>query len=257
MSASRISAFGSLKIYHLISGEDFDIIEVSRLKDAVSAISAIGLAKKKTSSQPKIFFRVKPNTPVPMSIVNDIKQGVDLWIFESQRLADLYPDDLKAKIVVAPTPSKTQFGSEGTIAKPNLSASPGFLWIGDINNPARLRAAIEEIDALDGATLTICGTGKAAEVMPVVRMCRHLPSAPRIKWKGEQFDPATEISKSIALVASDSDITTTERYAMYSGRCILTPEEIHAFAETPCMCADTKLGDDIRSQVEMYRNHAH
>lgn len=221
-SPTLLSAFAAMRISSIIDKEDISVIEVSNIKDAMAATSGRDLARKK---HVKIIMNVPPNFPTPKGVAGELRRKIDGWIFPSARLRDTFPDDLRGATVI----QTTSFALATDLA-PTPHDKPVISWIGDITRPDRLKAFLEEAEATPGDySLRISGAGDAAKVMPVVRFSRQLARNRDIVWVGEEYDPATEIKGSDAVLASDDDITPTEAAAILSGRHLLQPGELGAF----------------------------
>lgn len=211
ISPSFLSAFTAMSIASEVDKKAYDIVEVSRLDDAMAAVSARKLADGRFS----IVMVAKANSSAPKSIAQDIRNGVDGWIFQSERLRSLYPDGLKNGAVIPPL-------AEIRVAIPlplfdaaSLPAQGRFLWIGPIDgNSERLKAAIEAIGASDGAlSLVICGTGKARHAMPAVRLSRVVNERlgrQAIEWRGENFSLEQEAEQADGIIQSGLDPSALE-----------------------------------------------
>lgn len=180
ITPSWLSPLTSMNVRYAIDSHSADHnILVFRTKDAMAAISARSIAKKK----PKITMRVLPNSKIPKSVPSDVRLGVDKWIFPTERMRNLYPSGLKDTIIEAPI--DTAFSGKPIADK----SARQYIWIGEINNnTVRLKKAIEWIDSqTEEYALTIFGTGKAQYTMPAVRLARSIVHPDRISWMGQPF----------------------------------------------------------------------
>ena len=225
ISPAFISAFTAVKIAKAIDRYDADIVEASRLEDALAAISARKLSAKKDY---KIVCRVLPNSPVPISIPQDILEGVDGWLFSSQRLMDEYPKECKHPEVLQVL-SFDDFGHSG---KPVINEMV-ISWIGDIINTDRLRECLDAVERSGEFTLRVCGAGKAKDVMPLVRMTRSMPNGNKVIWVGEEYRLLPEITACHAAIITDNDISAFETALARSGAWLINPDEIASMIENP------------------------
>lgn len=225
VSPSLISAFTSMKIAKAIDRNYADIVDVSRLEDAIAAISAKKLSEKKDF---KIVYRVMPNSPVPLSIPNEILSGVDGWLFSSQRLMQEYPQQCKSPQIL----QCISFEDFGHDEKP-ICDEVVISWIGNIVNTERLRQCLDAVERSGAFTLRVCGTGKAKDVMPLVRMARHMPNGNKVIWVGEEYRLLPEITACHAAIITDNDISAFETALARSGAWLIHPEEIDTIVEDP------------------------
>lgn len=220
-----LSAMTSMKIAKATKKDDYDVVMVDSLDNAMAAVSA---RKLHTGHDYKTVFCVPPNADVPKSVPKDIAMGVDGWIFSSQRLLDLYPGGLSVPVVVTPV-------SLAGIQLERPSAPhpvPIIGWIGDIIYPEGLRTALEEVDALHGHfILHIAGAGQAKAVMPLVRLSRSLVHKDNVEWIGEGYDVAREMAKCDAVLYTAPDLTVVETIAVQNEIPVIEPSEIGAFLE--------------------------
>ena len=219
ISPSALSAFTAMKVRKALNKGECDVVAVGDLGNAMAAISA-----REISRDVHIVYFVAPNADVPKGIPADIRNGVDAWIFPSQRLCDAFPDSLKRKLVV---PTADVDGIiEGKVAG---SGNPLHMaWIGPMDgNTQRLVDAVNAIDeAPDGSLLTICGTGKAQKVMPAVRQSRAICHPERVVWAGDKCDIVATVSEATAVVQSGMDAIGIEMGAAVMGRKLVQPCEI-------------------------------
>lgn len=247
VSPSLISAFTSMKIAKAIDRNYADIVEISRLKDAIAAISARKLSEKKDF---KIVYRVMPNSSVPLSIPNEILSGVDGWLFSSERLMQEFPQQCKNPLAL----QCISFEDFGHDAKP-ICDEVVIAWIGDIVNTDRLRQCLDAVERSGAFTLRVCGTGKAKDVMPLVRMARHMPNGNKVIWVGEEYRLLPEITACHAAIITDNDISAFETALARSGAWLIHPEEIDAILENPSIYrpkAIISIDDYTKSLREYY-----
>lgn len=241
-SPTLLSAFAAMRIASIIDKEDIDVIEASNTKDAMAALSATQLARKKNVM---VIMNIPPNSQPPKTIPGEIRRKVDAWIFPSHRLLNAYPHDIRNAVVI-PT---TSFAYPCDIP-PAANAKPVVSWIGDITRPDKLKLYLEEAEATEGdLSVRISGAGDAAKVMPVVRLSRHLDRMKDIIWVGEKYDTEAEIANSDALFTTNDDITEIEAAALLSGRPLLQPGELPAFL------SGTKISTPPPISPEEYIRH--
>jgi len=174
---SCLSPLTSMIVRYAIDSRPDNEIVVFRIKDAMAAISARTIAKRK----PMITMRILPNSKPPKGIPSDVRAGVDRWIFPSKRMRGLYPADLKDACIE--TMVDTGFDGE-PIHDPTAKY---YVWIGGIDgNTERLKKAIKWIDSRpEDCTLAVFGVGKARNVMPAVQLARAIEHPDRITWMGQ------------------------------------------------------------------------
>lgn len=221
LSPAMMSAMTSMKIAKATNKEDFDVVMVDSMDNAMAAVSARQLNK---GHDFKLVFCVPPDTDAPKGVPKDIAGGVDAWIFPSQRLAVLYPGGLKAPAVIQPV------SLAGTAITKDAQSAPTIGRIGDIRHSEGLKTALEEVDAQDGRfVLRIAGAGQAKTVMPLVRLSRALVHAGNVVWVGEGYDTAKEMGMCDAVLRTAPDITITETIALQNGIPLIAPTEIPTF----------------------------
>ncbi len=221
LSPTLLSAMTSMKIARAIKNEDFDVVMVDSMDNAMAAVSARQLNLKKNF---KLVYCAAPGSEAPKSVPKDIARSVDGWIFPSQRLCDLYPADLACKTVLQPV------SLAGVSVSKEAHPTPVIGWIGSIIHPEGLKAALEEVDAQEGRfMLRIAGAGQAKTVMPLVRLSRALAHKDNVVWVGESYDVAEEMAKCDAVLYTAPDLTPAETIAVQNGIPVITPEEIGAF----------------------------
>lgn len=225
ISPAFISAFTAVKIAKAIDRYDADIVEASRIEDALAAISARKLSAKKDY---KIVSRVMPNSPIPIAIPQDILENVDGWLFSSQRLMDEFPEGCKNGKVLQII-SFEDFGQDDKTICDEVVIS----WIGDIVNTDRLRRCLDAVEQSGNFTLRICGAGKAKDVMPLVRMARHMPNGNKVIWVGEEYRLLPEIAACHAAIITDNDVSAFETALARSGAWLIHPEEIETIVAKP------------------------
>lgn len=223
ISPTLLSAMTAMKIAKAIRKEDFDVVMVDSMDNAMAAVSARKLNLKQNF---RLVYCAAPNSEVPKSVPNDIVKGVDAWIFASDRLANLYPDGLKCPTVLQPV------SLEGVEVVRQPNPAPVIGWIGDIRHPEFLKEALEEVDAQNGRfTLRIAGAGLAKTVMPLVRLSRALVHGGNVEWVGESYDVATEMGRCDAVLYTAPDLTPVETIAVQNGIPIITAAEIGTFLD--------------------------
>ncbi len=223
LSPALLSAMTAMKIARSARKEDFDVVMVDSMENAMAAVSARRLNLKQDF---KLVFCVMPDSEVPKGVANDIAKGVDAWIFPSDRLANLYPGDLNNPTVLQPV------SLAGVEVVREHHPAPVVGWIGDIRHPDLLKEALEEVDARNGSfALRIAGAGLAKTVMPLVRLSRALVHGGNVEWVGEGYDVATEMGRCDAVLYTSPDLTPVETIAVQNGIPVITAAEIGAFLD--------------------------
>lgn len=210
MRPSPISALTALQIASEADKCAATIVHVSRLSDAMAAISARKLGK----STYKIVMEVEPCAEPPRRIPRDILAGVDAWIFPAE--SAVWPDARGVHVIVMP-PCGEPLASlplllPDCVTPANgdaneMSVSPRrLLWVGPIDgNYTRLAQAIESVGP--SQQLRICGTGKARHTMPLVRRSKQ---SSNIVWLGEEYNLTNELNQADAIIQSGSTPTLLE-----------------------------------------------
>lgn len=201
MHPSPISALTALQIASEADKCAATHVRVSRVADAMAAVSARKVAK----SPFKIIMEVEPCAEPPRRIPRDILAGVDAWIFPAE--IAVWPDIPTARVIILP-PCGEPLASLPLVAPAdtrNGGAHP--LWIGPIDgNYDRLRQAVEVVGP--DQTLRICGTGKARHTMPIVRRSREKNAA--IEWLGETYNLTDELARATSIIQSGPTPTLLE-----------------------------------------------
>lgn len=201
MHPSPISALTALQIASEADKCAASHVRVSRVADAMAAVSARKVAKKPF----KIVMEVEPCAETPRRIPHDILAGVDAWIFPAE--SAVWPDIPTARVIIMP-PCGEPLASLPLVAPADArdgGAAP--LWIGPIDgNYDRLQQAIDSV--APGQTLRICGTGKARHTMPIVRRSREKNAA--IEWLGEECNLADELARATSIIQSGPTPTLLE-----------------------------------------------
>lgn len=202
-SRSQISeALGTygVKCTHMrASGNILGIFKIAtqlkhHVPDAVVANSADLLynviSAKKMAHCPTlpVVALIDANADRPRSIASVLREGVDKWIFPSQKHADAYPADLRKKAVCP-------IATLGIEAERTLSGNSAhtYIWVGPIdndNNTALLRYAIKTVADQPGARMVICGQGKARYIMPAVQEAKRMPKPDAYTWTGKTLTPS-------------------------------------------------------------------
>lgn len=223
LSPSLLSAMTAMKIAKAVKKEDFDVVMVDSMENAMAAVSA---RKLDLNQKFKLAFCVAPNSEAPKAVAKDIANGVDAWIFPSQRLADMYPAGLKCPTVLQPV----SLADVRVTKEPH--PTPVIGWIGDIRYPEGLKQALETMDELDGGfILRISGAGLAKTVMPLVRLSRALVHKENVVWVGESYNVAEEMGKCDAVLYTAPDLTPVETIAVQNGLPLIAPSEISVFLD--------------------------
>lgn len=209
VTPSWLSPLTSMSVRYAIDSGSDTAITAFRIKDAMAAISARAIARRK----PKITVRVIPNSQPPKGIPSDVKAGVDEWIFPSERMRSLYPRDIKGAKVSPPIDARFN-------VKPTFDPEAGrIIWIGEINaNTDRLKKAINWVSSqAKDCTLEIFGEGKARYVMPAVRLARSVERPGRIQWRGRPFTAADCNDPITAVIQAGLDPTPLENRLKQDG----------------------------------------
>lgn len=229
---SFLSALTAIRIAKAIDTGGHDFAEVTRLDDAMAAISAKKICH---SGNFKIVLRPGPCSATPHSIPSDILTAVDLWLFPSSRLLMAYQNlGVEKKALLSPVSFED---IEEKAAPPH--PSPVISWIGPITDTKRLTACIEAVGSLKGAfTLRICGQGKPRIVMPCVRLARAIDYSDKVVWLGNDYSLADEIALCDAAIIPGIDITPDDALIPRHGKPLLWPDEIPAFLADPSAIKD-------------------
>lgn len=190
------------------------------------------IAARKMTDYPTlpVMALIDANAERPRGVTESLRLGVAKWIFPSQQHADAYPADLRSK-VVCPIPA---LGIEDVQQQPRSGeGATTYLWVGAIDgSTATLRQAIRDVAEIDGATMVICGQGKARHTMPAVQECRRMPRPEAYRWTGEALSPekAVELVRTVSnpqIVCSSFDPTPLETtLAWCTGQQPQAPEEL-------------------------------
>ncbi|MCM1452324.1 MAG: hypothetical protein NC102_08690 [Clostridium sp.] len=202
VAPSWLSPFTAMSVRYAIDSHSDQEILAMRIKDAMASISARKIAKKR----PKITMLILPNSKAPKGVPAEVKEGVDKWIFPSERLRALYPHGLKNAIVEPPV-------DKGFSAFPTIDEKARrYAWVGPIDgNTERLKKAIEWINSRpEECSLLVFGEGKAGNVMPAVRLARSIENPDRIAWMGQKFSPADCKTPFTAIIQAGLDPTPLE-----------------------------------------------
>lgn len=199
---SWLSPMTAMNVRYAIDSRSDDEVVAVRMPDAMAAISARSIAGRK----PRVTVRVLPNSRPPKGIPAAVRQGVDRWLFPSERMRVLYPADLK-DAVVEPL-IDTDFDGH-PVHDPHARH---YAWVGAIDgNTERLKKAINWVNSLDDdAALSIYGTGKARNVMPAVKLSRSIEHPERIKWIGQPLTAANIAGPMTAIIQAGLDPTPLE-----------------------------------------------
>ncbi|MCC8114807.1 MAG: hypothetical protein LIP03_12630 [Bacteroidales bacterium] len=220
LERAALSAFTSMRLAKAIDRTAAQAVLVTTIPDAMAAVSARKLAKSKF----RIICAPRPNEPVPTGLAEDIRRGVDAWVFPSERQRQAYPQDLnRAEVIGLVDPDFSP-----TLPQPG--AVPRIVWIGPIDgNTQRLIRAIEQIDLPErDCELMVCGTAKAQSVMPAVHRSRAINHPERVMWTGENYELADEAAKGCAIVQSGLDPDPIETAAC-GQHPLLQPEQLAAY----------------------------
>lgn len=162
------------------------VIHVHNFKDARTALSARKLAKNPADIRvvcTRHLVKAAKTDRSHLALYNDL----DAIIFVSNLARDEFmstsPDVDKRKIHVV-------YNGSVAPAHTHMSAAPGepvkLIFAARITPEKGLGVLIDALDKLQDLDwhLTVCGTGRSTDVMPIVRKSRALGLAARIDWPG-------------------------------------------------------------------------
>lgn len=214
VSPTLFSAFTSMTIATECDRRNARLVHTYRPLDAMAAISARRIAKRRDFS---VVLEFADNAPRPRSISKDILKGVDAWVLPTDRLADMAAASHKPCLVMLPKSAET----DGRPLPAAGDKPHHLLWAGPLEkNIERLKDAIRLVGNSDGRVrLTVLGTGTARYAMQAVKLSRALPDPSLVQWLGDNYSPDRILPEATAIVQSQDDPTPYE-LDIASGRCL-------------------------------------
>ena len=233
---SRFSFLTSVRIAARCKEESPDAIVCYRIKDVMGAISARKLDSEKNSTPPyPIFLYIDTLTPVPLSINKEIANGLSAVLFESDTVASNWAQvvniDKIPRQEVIPLPSIGNFENEEKAILKNAddkSRKITLIFFGPIHRTENLKKFLENISSLPNSgafLLRIAGTGKARDVMPLVRLAKA--NKLNVEWLGEEYSQDNEIENADAFIPQhDGTFTQTEKILLANGIPFATKQNL-------------------------------
>ncbi len=203
----------SMQLAGILKKSRYDAVVVHTNRQAIAAISAEIIAKK-SNARYAIIYQPLRYEDTPRNIPDEVLDKTALWIFEDTLQKEQY-----ARLGVSPEKSEilpiTSFDAEYTpaiiAAEYDGSTSLNLLWIGEITDYTLLRNAVDAVRQMPEASIqfTICGTGKARHIMPIVRDTRS-DKAHTYIWRGNEYDIRQELEKAHAIIAEKPYVTAEQ-----------------------------------------------
>ncbi len=210
----------SMQLAGALKKSRFDAVIVHTNRQAIAAISAKIIAEKNNAGYAIVYQPVRCED-TPHNIPPEVIEKVSLWIFEDEiqkkQYAHLGVPEERSKIL-----PPTSFDAENigpiTPAKYAGHTALNLLWIGEITDYQLLRNAVDAIRQLPETAIsfTICGTGKARCIMPIVRDTRADKGHTYI-WRGNEYEIRQELGKAHILIAEKTYFTATQIECMRCG----------------------------------------
>lgn len=234
-----------------------DAVVVHRLKDAIGAISARDLTRKRNLTF-RIVYTVSPAQPVPRRVPTAVMNGVDVWVFPADELLAQYRaiEDMRMREATILYPTAAGMIPEYKAADNGVRT---LTWFGPLDNPEPLAAvvsAMSEASAPYPLQLRVLSTGRARDVMPIVRRARAEKLA--VEWLGDNYDIDRELAGADAAIAVDSYPTSLELRIMASGRPVVNATQISELTDPdryPALCKEALTMWDKRHRPEIYIEH--
>lgn len=203
----------SMQLAGALKKNRFDAVIVHTNRQAIAAISAKIIAEKTNAGYAIIYQPVRCED-TPRNIPPEVLEKITLWIFEDEAQKEQYAHlgvpDGRSKIL-PPTSFEAETLSPITPAEYEAHGTLNLLWIGEITDYTLLRNAIDAIRQMPQTAIsfTICGTGKARHIMPIVRDAR-VDKGHTYIWRGNEYDVRQELEKAHILIAERPYVTATQ-----------------------------------------------
>lgn len=210
----------SMHLARALKKSRYDAVFVHTNRQAIAAISAKLIAEK-TDTGYAIIYQPMRCDDIPRNVPPEVLEKTTLWIFEDEAQKEQY-----ARLGVPPEKSAilpvTSFAVEQTPAltpaRHTGHTALNLLWIGEISDYTLLRNAVNTIRQMPETAIrfTICGTGKARHIMPIVRDARADKDHTYI-WKGNEYDTRQELEKAHIVIAEKPYVTEFQVRCMRIG----------------------------------------
>lgn len=210
----------SMQLAGALKKSRIDAVIVHTNRQALAAISAKIIANK-TNADYAIIYQPVRCEDTPRNIPPEVLEKITLWIFEDEAQKEQYAQlgvPAKRSKILPPTSFDAERIPPITSAEYDGHTTLNLLWIGDINDYALLRNAVDVIRQMPktAISVTICGTGKARHIMPIVRDTRADKGHTYI-WRGNEYDARQELEKAHILIAERPYITAAQIECMRCG----------------------------------------
>lgn len=211
----------SMQLAGALKKNRYDAVIVHTNRQAVAAISAKIIAEKSNSGYAIIYQPMRcENTP--RNIPSEVIDKTALWIFEDAAMQQQYTRlgvHPQKSAILPPTSFDTgQTPSTITPAEYDGNTPLNLVWLGEITDYTLLRNAVDAIRQLPEATIrfSVCGTGKARHIMPIVRNARADNHHTYI-WKGNEYDAEQELAHAHVIIAERPYVSAVQIDGMRSG----------------------------------------
>lgn len=230
VAPSVFSSFTALRVATACKKETPDAVFTYSLRDAMAALSAKTI-NSIVPPYPVLMF-ASSHFKVPKSINSEIAEKIDALVFDSeateakwQKAANI--EKVKIKTVVPPAAENIPVVRTRTAEQPRT-----LTYFGNFSDVTALKKILESIartDMTDSIQIRICGTGKAAVVMPIVKRTRanRLP----VVWLGDGFDLEKELAQTDGFIPSGDVHTDIEIRMLANGIPPVTEQSLSAWME--------------------------
>lgn len=210
----------SMQLAAALKKNRYDAVIVHTNRQAIAAISAKILAKK-AKAEYAIIYQPIHCEDVPRTIPPEVAEKVSLWIYDNAAQKNQYTRygaRAERSAILAPTTFDAEQAPPITPAVYDGQTPLNILWLGEIIEYALLRNAVDAIRQIPETQIsfTICGTGKARHIMPIVRDTRA-DKAHTYIWKGNEYDIRQELEKCHIVIAEQPYITAGQIDLMRCG----------------------------------------
>jgi len=230
IEASMMSIKTSMRLARICKTLTPDLVIVDRIKDLIAAVSGRELVRKRGKDF-LIGYRKRHDETINTLDPITIYKGIDVWLYETTttrshsvhnyNTGEVPADEIDyAKGAVAGRP-QAMLHVEHT---PNKNILTYIGAMGKCENIASIINAIANLDEAKRPEIRICGTGKARYVMPVVK--RSQAMGIDIKWLGDDYDIATELTHAGGFILSDTWYDSNEVRALALGIPPVTKDNI-------------------------------
>lgn len=210
----------SMQLAGALKKSRYDVVIVHTNRQAIAAISAKIIAEKSNAGYVIVYQPVRCED-IPRNIPSEVIDNVSLWLFEDATQKEQYtrlgvrPD---RSAILAPTSFDTEMTPPIIRAEYDGQTPLNILWLGEITDYALLRNAVEAVRRLPDVRIqfTICGTGKARHIMPIVRDTRA-DSGHTYLWKGNEYDTRQELEATHLVIAEKAYVTAAQIDCMRCG----------------------------------------